>query len=109
MNMRQPDIWFKVASVVASILAAAFLAWAGVVWSAWQDVSERLTNTAISASRIESSVISLVQVVRDVKADLTRHADQPWHGGTSQLPGRITALERSVERLENEIKANGRH
>ena len=51
--------------LLLSALVAAFLAWAGVVWRASENLSERLT-------RIEEKL-------DHVRTNVSEHEAQPWH------------------------------
>lgn len=74
MDEQKPQqiFWFRIASAIGSLLAAAFLAWAGVVWSGWQDVSDKIFGMAenVAEMRVE---------VRHVMEQFRRHEGLPWH------------------------------
>ena len=73
MEEQQPQVfWFRIATAIGSLLTAAFLAWAGVVWAGWQDIADKIftVSTHVAEMRIE---------VRHIGDALQRHQDRPWH------------------------------
>ena len=72
-------MWFKVASAAGGLLTIAFLAWAGVVWTGWQDVRAILFDMHSTIVRLEQVVENAVQDQQEMKAEFRRHSDDPWH------------------------------
>jgi len=60
-------------NVLLSVMAAGFLAWAGVVWQASQNISETVGQIFVSLGVIEANLVH-------IQANLVRHEELPWHG-----------------------------
>ena len=76
-DSKAQTFWFRVASAIGSLLAAAFLAWAGVVWSGWQDIADNIFQMAndVAEMRIE---------VKHIGEEMLYHKSKPWHDEAGQ-------------------------
>ena len=73
------DMTQKATLLVLSLLAAAFLGWASVVWQAWQDTREMLYGIGARQERTQASIEAVARDMRRLAHDLERHEDRPWH------------------------------
>lgn len=69
----------KVTLAVLSVLAAALFAWAGVVFTAWQDTREMLYSVGARLERVQAAVEASGRDSRRLAHELERHEDRPWH------------------------------
>ena len=90
---------------MAALLSSAFLAWAGVIWGAWSDVSQRLFGMSESMARVEVTVVETVRRMNE-------HERRPWHDDAgrahSATQGQLDRLRDRVERLEGDVNGGGR-
>ena len=77
MDTNSPDFWFKAASAAAGLCFFGFISWAGVVWNAWQDISDMLFEihgtTRVIDARLEH-----------MRNDLDDHVVEPQHRISAQ-------------------------
>lgn len=72
------QFWFRVASTIGAALTAAFLAWAGVVWTGWQDVSDKIFGMSNDVAEMRVEVRHMTETVR-------LHAAKPWHDRAGEI------------------------
>ena len=69
----------KTTIAVLGMLCAAFLAWAGVMFTAWQDTRELLYGIGSRMERVQADIEAIVAAQRRLTHDIERHEDRPWH------------------------------
>lgn len=72
MDSAPPNFLSKVSAALLGLLTTAFIAWAGVIWSAWEDVSDTLFEIH---SAVEVTAVELKNLAKQVE----RHESRPWH------------------------------
>ena len=93
-------MWLKITAGLLSLLTAAFMAWAGVIWSAWQDVSDTLFD-------IHAGMQVAVVEIENIKKDLHKHETRPWHDQAGQAHSQSRReIDVIRERLDNIEKHN---
>lgn len=89
------------------VIAAGFMAWAGVVWDARNLVVEVQADTVAIRGELTTLTVELRHLRRELTAldvAMSKHEDARWHGeaGTAiaTLRTRTTRLEHRLEQLE---------
>lgn len=98
----------KITWSVVAMLAAAFMAWAGVVYVKSEDLLEGQQRILVEQTRIQGSQAQLKASLDTLIRDLERHEQQPWHteAGTQiiELRGRTNSHERRILNLEDGVQ-----
>lgn len=96
------EMWIKLATGVCGLMGIAFFAWAGVVWSAWQDVSSMLFE-------VHSTVREIAVKVHHNEERIKTHENRAWHDGTagvvSTIGSRVDVMAERIDRVEKDVGA----
>jgi len=76
---RWARFYLRVVVLLAGIVTTGFMAWAGVVWTGWQDLRELVIDVAQVQERLTVTVDALGQLVERVERDQKEHEGAPWH------------------------------
>lgn len=94
-SSKQTEMWNR---VILGVLAAAFMAWAGVVWRAVAVIETSLAS-------IQTEVRVNQEQDRLNHSTMNQHVAQPWHGQAGNELSRIRAemesLRRELERANH--------
>ena len=108
------EVYAKVLMLVLGMLAAGFMAWAGIVWTGLGEV--RLISTEVATLRVVMEQSRSEQ--RALAVDVREHMQEPWHDDTGHhletgvlkaqvLEDRIATLQQYVDQIWARLRAGG--
>lgn len=84
--------------ILLTLMATAFMAWAGVVWKSGQE-AVRLTELN------QQRVLAMVERVQELRDVLASHAMEPTHRQTGSIVSTVTQQLRDIDRRLDRLEA----